>query len=214
MAPGIQVMGTQVMGTRVMAKTVPVTILAGPRGSGKSTILNRMLQDDPAPTAVLANASGAVAIAHRSLRPFDTGLLLGGCACCMTGGGLTHALRGLLVPARRGDIARVLVEATGLVDPAPLLAGFAEDFAVRATFHLAALAVVIDPASGLAKDGLHAWTTRQIAVADRIIVSKSDRGDAAALVATLASWGVAAPISERAHGVVAPVRPEAVAASG
>jgi G3E family GTPase len=188
-----------------MADSTPITILAGLRGTGKSTILNHLLrQGSHAGTAVLVNERGPVEIDHPSVQRFDTsaGFLQAGCPCCAGQNGLARALRGLLARARRGDITRVVVEATGLLDPMPILACLGTDPAIAAAFHLEAFITVVDPLTGMSPRMPHPWAVRQIAIADRIVVNKTDQGNVAALRNRLIGWNTAQPIVESVDGRV------------
>jgi len=113
-----------------MAETTPITVLTGFLGAGKTTLLNYLLrQPEFARTAVLVNEFGEVGLDHLLVEKLDenTVLLNAGCLCCTVRGDLVRALREMLPRARRGEITRIVIETTGLADPAPILATLMTD---------------------------------------------------------------------------------------
>jgi G3E family GTPase len=166
------------------AGRIPVHVLTGFLGSGKTTLLNRILRDPAlAETAVLINEIGAIAIDHHVVQNVDASEALavvvvkGGCACCVVRGDLAAALRELY--ARRADgslppFRRVVLETTGLADPAPILFTLAADPALRHKFEAGSVITTVDVVHGAAQTTRHAENRKQIAVADWLILTKTD----------------------------------------
>ena len=157
----------------------PVTIVTGFLGSGKTTLLAGVLsRPSMANTAVLVNEFGEVGLDHHLLRRVDerTVLLGSGCVCCSTREDLLDALKGLLDLDQRGEISRlerVVVETTGLADPAPILHTIFADPVLQHHFAVDLVLVTVDALNG----GLHLdnpESVKQIAAADRIVVTKTD----------------------------------------
>ena len=190
-----------------MAETTPVTVLTGFLGAGKTTLLNHLLrQPELAGTAVLVNEFGDIGIDHLLVEAIDgnTVLLNAGCLCCTVRGDLVRVLREMLPRARRGDIARIVIETTGLAEPAPILATLISDPAVASVYRLDGVVTVIDAVAGLANLDTKPEAARQVAMADRIVLSKTDLADAAPLRARLARLNPGAPVIEAVNGAVAP----------
>src|SRR6185312_9563920 len=113
-----------------MAETTPITVLTGFLGAGKTTLLNYLLrQPEFARTAVLVNEFGEVGLDHLLVEKLDenTVLLNAGCLCCTVRGDLSRALGDLLPRVATGAVRRVVIETTGLADPAPILATLMTD---------------------------------------------------------------------------------------
>jgi G3E family GTPase len=181
----------------------PVNILTGFLGSGKTTLLNHVLRDPRfSATAVLVNEWGEVAIDHALVREASENVvvLAGGCICCRVAGDLVRALRELHFQRLEGAVppfTRAIVETTGLADPAPLLATLVEMPVVSARYSLAGVVTVVDAHHGAATLDRHREAAKQVAVADRLVVSKCDLADAslvAALEARLRGINPGAPI--------------------
>ena len=159
---------------------IPVNVLTGFLGSGKTTLLRRVLRDPAfADTAVLINEFGEVALDHLLVGRLDEApvLLPSGCICCALRGDLSRAMRDLHEGRRRGDLPpfrRVIVETTGLADPAPLLATVASDLVLRRHFRLGNVVATVDAVH--AEGVLHARPepAKQIAAADRLLITKAD----------------------------------------
>jgi G3E family GTPase len=170
----------------------PVILLSGFLGSGKTTLLSRLLKH-PAlrDTAVLINEFGAVGLDHHLLeRIGETVVLLqSGCVCCTIRGELSDAIKMLHSRRARRDIEpfkRLVIESTGLADPLPVMTTIAADPVLRHHFRMAAVITTIDAVNG--RDTLvhHPESVVQAAVADRLVVTKTDLADPATLPALLA----------------------------
>jgi G3E family GTPase len=168
----------------------PVTVLTGFLGSGKTTLLNRLVADPRfADTAVLVNEWGEVPIDHALVRASSENVvvLAGGCICCRVAGDMVGALRELHFQRAAGAVprfSRVVVETSGLADPAPLLSTLVELPLVAARYSLAGVVTVIDAAHGARALADHPEAVKQAAMADLLVVSKCDLVDAQA-IATL-----------------------------
>ena len=166
---------------------IPVTVVTGFLGAGKTTLIRRFLgSPEGEGTAVIVNEFGAVGIDDALIRDTaeQTILLGNGCVCCITRTDLQLALRQLVIDRERGAVAnfaRVVIETSGLADPAPILQTFSTDRALGGEFHIDVMLAVVDAVNGQAvlKDAAEA--RKQVILADRLIVSKSDIAAAADL---------------------------------
>ncbi|PPQ36561.1 CobW family GTP-binding protein [Rhodopila globiformis] len=190
-----------------MAETTPVTLLTGFLGAGKTTLLNHLLRrPELAHAAVLVNEFGEIGLDHQLVEKLDdnTVLLNTGCLCCTVRGDLARVLRQMLPRARRDDISRIVIETTGLADPLPILATLLTDPVAEAAYRLDGIVTVVDAVNGAAQLDAHEEAVRQVAVADRILVSKTDLADASALNARLRRLNPVAPVAGIRHGVADP----------
>ena len=167
--------------------SAPITanILTGFLGSGKTSLLRRLLrQPDLSDTAVMINEFGEVGLDHLLIEAVDDEMVLleSGCVCCTIRGDLKEALLRLYARRQRGEappFSRVVIETTGLADPVPIIATFAADPMLKHHFRVGNVVTVIDAVSGAANLDLYEECRRQVAVADRLIVSKIDIAGAA-----------------------------------
>ena len=163
---------------------IPVNLITGFLGSGKTTLLQRLLQSaELGTTAVLINEFGEVGLDHYLLQRVDeaTVLLKSGCVCCTIRGDLRDSIRDLYDRRERGLVPpfeRLVIETTGLADPAPIVATLAADPVLCHHFRLGNIVTVVDAVNGLSNLASFEESRRQAAVADRLVISKSDIADA------------------------------------
>jgi G3E family GTPase len=201
---------------------IPVTIVTGFLGAGKTTLIRNFLATpEGAGTAVVVNEFGAEGIDNALLRDSsdETVLLGNGCLCCVMRSDLQIALRTLVADRTRGaipDFKRIVIETSGLADPSPILQTFSTDRALGEEFHVEALIAVVDAAAGEKTLEWSAEARKQVILADRLIVTKSDLADATALITKLGALNPRAPAVTARNGVVEPkhfTEPTANAAS-
>jgi G3E family GTPase len=191
----------------------PVTLLTGFLGSGKTTVLNHVLkQPGMAETAVIVNEFGEIGIDHLLVERAtdDIVLLNSGCLCCTVRGDIADTLLNLFVGRANGTVppfARVVIETTGLADPAPILHTLISDPLVAARYSLDGVVTTVDAVNGAATLDIQPEAVKQAAVADRLLLSKTDLADAGAVRALrsrLAALNPSAPIILVAHGEIDP----------
>src|SRR5581483_6579153 len=159
---------------------LPTTVLTGFLGSGKTTLLRRVLASpDFADTAVVINEVGEISIDHYLVDFVDGNVveLPGGCLCCAVREDLAKTLRDLIDRRDAGTVRpfrRIVIETTGLADPAPILYTLGADPMLDTRLSLARVVTLVDTQNGAASLARYPEAARQIAVADAIVVSKTD----------------------------------------
>lgn len=192
---------------------IPVSVLTGFLGSGKTTLLNALLTDRAlSETAVILNEFGEIGLDHLLVETADEGIveLSSGCLCCTIRGDLINTLEELLRKRDNGRVRafnRVIIETTGLADPAPVLHTIMAHPYLVLRYRLDGVITTVDAVNGAASLDAHQESVKQAAVADRIVLTKTDlietKAGAAALQALksrLANLNPAAPILDAAQG--------------
>lgn len=159
---------------------LPVSIITGFLGSGKTTLLNRLLQHESLRTSlVIINEFGEVGIDHLlvSAPAENLRLLANGCLCCEVKGDLVETLTDVSLRRARGEIPafdRVLIETTGLADPVPIVQTVVTDLDLSKLYRLDSVVGVVDTLHALTQLGTQPEVTKQIAVSDVVLLSKTD----------------------------------------
>jgi len=196
-----------------MTDRLPVALITGFLGSGKTTLISALLAHPAVgETALLVNEVGEVAIDHHLVRQVDerTVVLGSGCICCTLRGDLRDELGDLLGRRARGELApfrRVVVETTGLADPAPVLSTLLTEPVLRHHYAVEAVVATVDAVAGAATLERHPESVKQAAVADTLVLTKADAAAPAAvdaLEARLRALNPLAPIRRVAFGAIAP----------
>jgi G3E family GTPase len=185
----------------------PISVITGFLGSGKTTLLSRLLRDPAfARTAVIVNEFGEVGLDHLLVEASDEEIVLleGGCLCCKVRGDLVRTAGHLLERHARGAAAfdRIVVETTGLADPAPILQALMTDREIADRLRLDSVIATVDCAAGGATLDAHPQSVKQAALADRIVLTKTDLADSRALAERLRRLNPGAPQLTALHGAV------------
>ncbi len=185
--------------TDTSAKRLPVALITGFLGSGKTTLLNRVLADRRmARSLVLVNEFGEVGLDHLLMESIDGDMVLlqSGCVCCTIQGDLDRTLRDIARRRSRDETPpfdRVLLETTGLADPAPILQLLLNSPMISHDYRLDGVVTTVDAINGARQLDDHAEALRQAAVADRLLISKTDLAEAASSAHLRARLGVLNP---------------------
>jgi G3E family GTPase len=195
-----------------MTERLPFWVVTGGLGSGKTTLLARLLRHPAmARTGVLVNEFGEIAIDADLLGEAAriSVVLAGGCVCCAAPGELVAALRTLATQAGAEPLARVVIETSGLADPLPVLQTLATIPALSTAFLPAGVIATVDAVDGERELDEGPVALRQVALADRIVLTKTDIAAppaVARLQARLRQFNPAAVVIVASHGEVAPER--------
>ncbi|MES2206255.1 MAG: GTP-binding protein [Pseudomonadota bacterium] len=163
-----------------MTDKIPVLLLTGFLGSGKTTLLNRWLKSpELANSAVLINEFGSISLDHHLIETAldSTVILNNGCVCCTVRGELAGALNTLYKKRREGSIPlfeRVIIETTGLADPAPILFELLSHPLVKQDYQLSTVITCVDAVLGMQQLDKEIEPLKQAAVADRLLITKCD----------------------------------------
>lgn len=166
-------------------KRIGVAVISGFLGSGKTTLLNRLLHEPAyADALVIVNEYGDVGVDHHLVRlaPANVVLIEGGCLCCVVSGAVVDALRDLFMQAlsrRIKPFRRVLIETSGLADPASILFMLKHDRFLSERYAYRGAIVVVDVRHGEDQLASQPEAARQLALADAVVLGKSDLADAA-----------------------------------
>ena len=188
------------------AEPIPVSVLTGFLGSGKTTLLSRLLgHPEMGDTAVIVNELGEIPVDHHLLRRVDEQIVVlgNGCVCCSLRADLADELRNLLGMRTRGEIPpfrRVVVETTGLADPAPIMSTLLSEPVVKSHFGLEHVITTVDAMHGLRGEE----SVRQAAAADRLVVTKGDLAPPEPLVRELSALNPVAEVLAVSFGEVEP----------
>jgi G3E family GTPase len=167
----------------------PVNLITGFLGSGKTTLLQRLLNEPAlADTAVLVNEFGEVGLDHHLLERIDDTMVLlqSGCLCCTIRSELSVAIKQLHSRRERGEVPRfhrLVVESTGLADPFPILSTVQADPVLRHHFRLGNVITTVDAVNGLGQLARQPESIKQVAVADRLVLTKTDLADSESIQA-------------------------------
>jgi len=192
---------------------IPVALLTGFLGSGKTTLLNKLLKRvDMGETAVIVNEFGEVGLDHLLMESGseDMTVLNSGCLCCTVRGDLIETMGRLFIRRAKGEVPafkRLLIETTGLADPAPVLHTLMTDPLLAARYRLDAVITTVDAVNGQSTLENHEEAVKQAAVADRLLLTKTDLAtpeQVAALTARLKTLNPGAPLHKVSNGEIAP----------
>jgi len=163
-----------------MTQPLPLVVLTGFLGAGKTTLLNRLLRDEAlSQTLVIINEFGEIPLDHLFVEALsgDMMMLSSGCLCCTIRGDLASTLESLIERRKNGEIPsldRIILETTGLADPAPILQTIMAHPLLLLNFRLESVVTLVDAANGLDTLAHHVEARKQAAVADRIVLTKTD----------------------------------------
>jgi G3E family GTPase len=193
---------------------VQVSLLTGFLGSGKTTLLNRLVKHpDMLETAVLINEFGEIGLDHQLVERIDdnTVLLNAGCLCCTVQGDLVNALSDLFIKRIKKQVPffrRVLIETTGLADPAPIIHMMMTAPVISNRYGLDGIITTVDAVNADGQLNRHPESVKQVAVADRIVITKSDLVEPAVLEALIARLDALNPGAPKVLAVMGEISPD------
>jgi len=170
-----------------LAGLIPVSVVTGFLGSGKTTLINRLVQrPEMNRVAVIVNELGEIGIDNDLVQVSSEQMMLlnNGCLCCVLRGDLQETLRELFIKRRNGEIIdfdRVVVETTGLADPAPVMQTLMTDTLLQEQYRLDCVVTVVDAVNAASQLERFSEPVKQVALADRVVVSKADLAPAEAV---------------------------------
>ena len=173
--------------TAPVSTPVPMTVVTGFLGSGKTTLIAKLLRrPELARTAVIINEFGEIGLDHELIESSEEDLveLSTGCLCCVMRGDLTNAVGRLMERRNQNNsFDRIVLETTGLADPAPIVHAAIADPFLRALVRLDRVVVTVDALTGITSLDAHEESRRQVALADVLLLTKTDidAGDVLAL---------------------------------
>lgn len=200
-----------VQGRDPLAGRIPVSVVTGFLGSGKSTLINRLLKrPDMNRVAVIVNEFGEQSIDHDLIQVSSEQMMLlnNGCLCCVLRGDLQETMRELFVKRRNGEIIdfdRLVIETTGLADPAPVMQTLMTDTMLLSQYRLDCVVTLVDAVNGLGQLDAMSEALKQAALADRIVITKTDLADetaVATLEARLRELNPQAPMKHAVNGEI------------
>lgn len=195
----------------VLAGLIPVSIITGFLGSGKTTLINRLLKrPEMNRVAVIVNELGEIGVDNDLVEVSSEQMMLlnNGCLCCVLRGDLQETLRELFVQRRNGEIIdfnRVIIETTGLADPAPVMQTLLTDTLLLEQFRLDCVVTVVDAVNAMGQLGQFQEPLKQAALADRLVITKTDlvtEKQLEALSARLRGLNARAPLRIAVNGEV------------
>ena len=194
-----------------LAGRIPVSVITGFLGSGKTTLINKLLKrPEMNRVAVIVNEFGEIAIDNDLVEASSEQMKLldSGCLCCAVRGDLEETMRELFVQRRNGqviDFERVVIETTGLADPAPVMQTLMTDTMLQGQYRLDCVVTLVDAVNGMGSLDTMPEPLKQTALADRLVITKSDLADEAqigALEARLRELNPNAPIWRAVNGEI------------
>jgi len=194
-----------------LAGLIPVSIITGFLGSGKTTLLNRLLKrPEMNRVAVIVNELGEIGVDNDLIEVSSEQMMLlnNGCLCCVLRGDLQETLRDLFIKRRNGEIIdfdRVVIETTGLADPAPVMQTLITDALLLEQYRLDCVVTLVDAVNAPGQLVQFTEPVKQVALADRLVVTKSDlvgEKQLAALTARLREINPRAPVKIALNGEI------------